>query len=301
MISYVDGSFTVNTAPLTITATNRSKTYGATYTPNTTDPSPDFSVSGLLNSDSVATIALNSVGYAAIATVAGSPYTITPSAATGTGLTNYTISYIDGSFTVNTASLTITATNRSKTYGTTYTPDTTDPSPDFSVSGLANSDTVTDVALTSAGYANTATVAGSPYTITPSGALGTGLGNYTISYVDGSFTVNTASLDDYRYQPQQNLRHNVATPDTTDPSPDFSVSGLVNSDTVTDVALTSGGYVNTATVAGSPYTITPSGALGTGLGNYTISYIDGSFTINTASLTITATNRSKTYGTTYHA
>ena len=76
------------------------------------------------------------------ATVAGSPYTITPSGATGTGLTNYTISYVNGSFTVNTAALTITATNRSKTYGTTYTPDTTDPSLDFTVSGLVNSDTV---------------------------------------------------------------------------------------------------------------------------------------------------------------
>ena len=193
-IGYVDGSFTVNTAPLTITATNRSKTYGATYTPNTTYPSTDFSVSGLLNSDTVATISLNSAGYVITATVAGSPYTITPSAAAGTGLTNYTIGYVDGSFTVDPAPLTITAANKSKTYGATYTPNTTYPSTDFSVSGLLNSDTVATISLNSAGYVITATVAGSPYTITPSAATGTGLTNYTIGYVDGSFTVDPAPL-----------------------------------------------------------------------------------------------------------
>src|SRR5438046_9986844 len=44
--------------------------------------------------------------------------------------------------------------------------------------------------LTSAGYAAGGTVAGSPYTITPSAAVSTGLGNYTISYVPGSITVS---------------------------------------------------------------------------------------------------------------
>src|SRR4029078_11492665 len=133
---------------------------------------------GLLFSDTVASITLSSGGYVATATVAGSPYAITPSGATGTGLGNYTISYINGSFTVNTAPLTITATNRSKTYGATYTPNTTHPSPDFSVTGLLNSDDVATISLVSAGYVNTATVAGSPYTITPSAATGTGLTNY---------------------------------------------------------------------------------------------------------------------------
>jgi hypothetical protein len=288
----------VDPAPLTITAANKSKTYGVLYTPNTTYPSTDFSVSGLLNSDSVATIALNSAGYAATATVGGSPYTITPSAAAGTGLGNYTISYVDGSFTVETAPLTITATDRSKTYGTTYTPETTDPSPDFSVSGLLFSDTVASITLVSAGYVNTAAVAGSPYTITPSAATGTGLTNYTISYVNGSFTVSTATLT-ITATNRSKTYGATYTPDTTDPSPDFSVSGLLNSDTVASITLVSAGYVNTATVAGSPYTITPSAATGTGLTNYTISYVNGSFPVNTATLTITALNRTKVYGVTY--
>ena len=43
------------------------------------------------------------------------------------------------------------ASNVSKTYGNSYTFDTTTPSSDFSVTGLKNSDTVASVALSSAG------------------------------------------------------------------------------------------------------------------------------------------------------
>ena len=39
----------------------------------------------------------------------------------GTGLSNYTISYVTGTLTVNPATLTITANNDSKTYGTLKT------------------------------------------------------------------------------------------------------------------------------------------------------------------------------------
>ena len=132
-IGYVSGNLHVNQATLTITGTNRSKVYGTTYTPDTTPPSVDFSVSGLLNSDSVTSITLISGGYAANATFTapGPDYSVTPSAATGTGLGNYMIGYVNGNLHVNQATLTITATNRSKVFGATYTPDTTPPSVDF--------------------------------------------------------------------------------------------------------------------------------------------------------------------------
>ena len=48
----------------------------------------------------------------------GGTYAIVPSAATGSGLGNYTITYVNGTLTVNPAPLTITANNDSKTYGT---------------------------------------------------------------------------------------------------------------------------------------------------------------------------------------
>ena len=52
----------------------------------------------------------------------------------------------------------------------------------------------------------------------------------------------------------------------------------------------------TAIVAGSPYAITPSAAIGSGVGNYKLAYHDGSLTVNAIALDITANNRTKTYG-----
>ena len=129
-----------------------------------------------------------STGAAATATVG--TYTIVPSAATGTGLGNYTISYVNGTLTVNAAPLTITANNDSKTYGTLKTFSGTA----FTNSGLvtANGDTVTGVTETSTGASASATVG--TYNIVPSAATGTGLGNYTIGYVNGTLTVSPAAL-----------------------------------------------------------------------------------------------------------
>src|SRR5439155_1662653 len=102
-------------------ANNAAKDYGDTYVFDQTSPSTDFTVTGLKNADSVTSITLSSSGAGAGATVAGSPYTITPSAAVGTGLANYTITYQTGSLTVGTASLSVTANDANKTYGNTYT------------------------------------------------------------------------------------------------------------------------------------------------------------------------------------
>ena len=82
------------------------------------------------------------------AQVAGSPYAIVPSAAVGSGLANYDIDYVNGALTVNQRDLTITANDRTKTYGNAVTFDETTPG-DFSVVGLVNTDTVTSITLTS--------------------------------------------------------------------------------------------------------------------------------------------------------
>jgi filamentous hemagglutinin family protein len=178
------GSLTVNNAPLTITASNESKTYGGVYSLGTAA----FTTSGLLNSDNVTSATLTSSGALATATVAGGSYNIVPSAASGSGLSNYIITYDNGSLTVTPAPLTITADNESKTYGTTYSLGTAA----FTASGLRNSDNVAGVTLTSPGAASTASVAGGPYAIIPSAASGTGLSNYTVTYNNGALTVNAA-------------------------------------------------------------------------------------------------------------
>src|SRR5262249_62273184 len=77
------------------------------------------------------------------------PYAIviTSGSETGTGLSNYNISYVDGSLTVNKANLQITANSDSKTYGTLKTFASTA----FTQTGLvtANGDTLTGVTETS--------------------------------------------------------------------------------------------------------------------------------------------------------
>src|SRR5919108_105681 len=83
---------------------------------------------------------------------------VASSAATGSGLGNYTIQYIAGKLTVNKKALAITANNQSKTYGDTFT----FTGSEFSTGAgdLVNGDTVASVTLTSAGGAGTAGVGG---------------------------------------------------------------------------------------------------------------------------------------------
>ena len=190
--------------------------------------------------------------------------------------------------------------NASKTYGDTYVFDTTPPSVDFTVTGtLYNGDTVDSVMLSSDGAAATATFVapGPTYAITVADALGTGLGNYIISYTSGTLSISQASL--------AVAANNVSKTygdayifDTTTPSIDFGVTGLKNSDTVNSVMLSSAGSAATATFVspGPTYAITVSAASGTGLGNYIISYTPATLTITQAALTVNANDLTKTYG-----
>ena len=109
---------------------------------------------------------------------------------TPTDTANYGNASEDVTIDVNKAVLTISANDLDKSYGTELTFAGTD----FTIDGLINGDTVTGVTLTSAGAAASAAVDGSPYVIVPSAAVGTGLGNYDITYVNGSLTVNKASI-----------------------------------------------------------------------------------------------------------
>jgi gliding motility-associated-like protein len=182
---YVNGILTVNPRELTITASDRTKQYGDVVAFAGTE----FTVSAgsLINGNTVTSVTLTSTGAAATASIAGSPYPIVASAAVGTGISNYAISYVDGALTVTSRVLTITASNRAKTYGDVVTfagTEFTTPA-----GALLNGDAVTSVTLTSTGAPASATVAGSPYPIVASAAVGTGLGNYTISYADGTLTV----------------------------------------------------------------------------------------------------------------
>jgi hypothetical protein len=156
----------------------------------------EFTSSGLKNADAISTVTLTSAAVSPLAPVAGSPYAIVPSAATGAGFVpgNYAITYVNGVFTVNPAgvALTVTANNQTKIYGNTFIFTGTE----FSATGLQNNETIGQVVLTSTGAPATAHVAGSPASITVSGASGRHVysGKLHISYVPGRLTVLRAPL-----------------------------------------------------------------------------------------------------------
>jgi hypothetical protein len=250
-----------------------------------------------------AKVTLNGVAQDTLIAPDGSFSTTFNTAALGVAATPYTVTYVcqaHGSFLgadgtsrliVNPALLTITANSTSKTYGATVT----FAGNEFTPTGLVNNDTVTSVTLTSAGAAAaaTATTPGPDYGIVPSAAVGTGLGNYTIAYVNGNLHVHAKTLTITANSTSKTYGATV-----TFAGNEFSAEGLVNNDTVTGVTLTSAGAAPTAPVTGSPYDINPSAAIGSGLNNYSVSYHVGHLAVNAKALDITADDRTKTYGDT---
>jgi putative nucleotidyltransferase with HDIG domain len=109
---------------------------------------------------------------------------------TPTDTANYGNASADVTINVSKAALIITANSLNKTYGNAVA----FAGIEFTADGLVNADTIDGVTLTSVGAAGGATVDGSPYAIVPSAAFGWGLSNYDISYVNGSLTLNKASI-----------------------------------------------------------------------------------------------------------
>ena len=200
-------------------------------------------------------------------------YPITCSGAAASS--NYTISYVAGTLTITTATITITAQNKTRQYGAA------DPAFTFTTTGLVNGDSLT----TDPTCISTATITSGvgTYPITCSGAVASS--NYTISYAAGTLTITTATIT---ITAQDKTRQYGA----ADPAFTFTTSGLVNGDSLT----TNPTCASTATVTSGvgTYPITCSGAAASS--NYTISYVAGTLTITTATITVTAQDKTRQYG-----
>jgi filamentous hemagglutinin family protein len=291
------GFVTVNTAPLTVTGNNIIKTYGQTITFTGTE----FNTTGTFyNGDNITSVTLNSPGAVSTANVAGSTYPVTPSAAVGTGLSNYSITYSpSGTIAVNPAAVTITSSSQSKNYGTTLSPTTSAFTTDIV---LPNSETIGTVDIVSAGLSPAATVLGGPYAITGvSNAAGGTFdpNNYAITYAPaGSITVNPLAVNITSSSQSKNYGT------TLSPTTNAFTTNIVlpNSETIGTVDIVSAGLSPTASVLGGPYAITGvSNAAGGTFDptNYAITYTPaGSITVNPLAVTITSTSQSKNYGTT---
>ncbi|MCC8424742.1 MBG domain-containing protein, partial [Mucilaginibacter sp. UR6-11] len=108
-ITYVSGTLSVNAVPLTITADNQVKIYGAAL------PALTANYIGFVNSDTPA----NLTTAPTLTTTATSSSPVNTYAITAGGAmdSDYTISYAPGTLTIGKAQLTITADNQSKAYG----------------------------------------------------------------------------------------------------------------------------------------------------------------------------------------
>ena len=291
-IHYANGNLEVGQRSLTITAGDRTKTYGNLLVLGT---SAFTTGSGeLVNGDTIASVTLTSTGAAATANVGS--HAVVPSAAVAgpaTLLSNYDIHYANGNLEVGQRSLTITAGDRTKTYGNLLVLGT---SAFTTGSGeLVNGDTIASVTLTSTGAPATANVGS--HAVVPSAAVAgpaTLLSNYDIHYANGNLEVGQRSLT-------------ITAGDRTKTYGNLLVLGtsafttgsgeLVNGDTIASVTLTSTGAPATANVGS--HAVVPSAAVAgpaTLLSNYDIHYANGNLEVGQRSLTITAGDRTKTYG-----
>ncbi|MGH9106990.1 MAG: MBG domain-containing protein, partial [Acidimicrobiales bacterium] len=171
---------TVAPAPLTMTASSASMTYGDAV------PTTTASYSGLVNGDTALTTPPKcttnapNVTSPALSPPAGK-YT---TSCTGASDPNYDISAVDGSLTVNPAHLTITAPTLTMTEGAAV------PAITPTYARFVNGDTASS--LTTAPTCSTTATSSSPLGTYPTSCSGAVDGNYAISYVDGTLTVNAA-------------------------------------------------------------------------------------------------------------
>ena len=265
-ISFTGANLSVTPAPLTVTATDASKDYGAAL------PTLAVSYSGLVNND-LAPATLPTISTTATNT---SPFGTYPITATGAADPNYTITYTPGTLTVNPVALTITASNGSMTYGGTV------PTITPAYNGLQNSDIAPATPATCSTMATGASAVGS-YSSSCSGTVDS---NYTISYLPGSVNVTPATLT-VTADPQTKV-YGSANPTLTG-----TISGIQNSDSVTAT------YSSTADTT-SPvgvYDIVPV-LSGAALSNYSTPIVkNGTLTITpaTATLTLNANDLTQTY------
>ncbi len=272
-------SFTVNPAPLGVTANSTNRLYGAT--------NPVFTAlyTGLVNGDTAASLGGNpSLTCPATTNSTVGGYTIT--AGVGTISTaNYAISFTNGTLTVNKATLNVNADAKTRLYGQTNPPLT------VSYFGFVNNENTS--VLSGSPNVNTTATTNSPigsYTIT----VGQGsltAANYTFAPNNGTLTVNRAILG-----VTANSTNRLY--GTTNPVFTASYSGFVNNETTS--VLSGSPSLTTTAVSNSPvgsYTIT-AGAGTLSANNYSFTTTNGTLTIGQASLLVSADNQSRAYGAT---
>jgi filamentous hemagglutinin family protein len=281
-ITYLPGKLTVNAAPLTVTADARSKTYGDL------DPELTYQVSGTVyNGDSLSgalgrTAGENVGSYGINVGTLGNP--------------NYVLTFNAANLQINKRMLTVGLTGTvEKQYNGTA--DATLAAGNYTIGNIVAGDdtrvSVTDLPANGS-YDSPNVGTGKTVTVSVSGVIGgAAAGNYELpaSAIGNVGTITQAPLTITVGNQQKTYGDTHALGSTG-----FTPGTLYATDSVTGVTLASDGTVATAGVANSPYAITGSHPLGTGLSNYAITFVPGALTVNPAEITVTAAGGWSTYG-----
>ena len=248
----VPRTFSIGKAALTITAADKTKTYGAA--------NPVFTVgfSGFVGSDGPGSLS-GSMTCNAYTTGA---YTTPVTAATPTGTypihctagtltsANYAFTFVDGTLTVTKATLTVTAADKTKVEGDP------DPAFTFTYAGFQNGDTGAAIDTPpTCGVTGSHSSAGT-YPITCSGGVDD---NYAFSYVSGTLTVQVAPASPSRPKLTVSPNDQTMVSGGPDPAFTFTYSGFVNGDGAGVIDTPPKCGVAVAHATAGTYTITCSG------------------------------------------
>lgn len=274
-ITYSQGTLSITPAALTITGNTGSSTYAGVAQSN------GFTTTGLVNGDTVTSVAGIATG-----TNVGT-YLDNMVSATGTGLQNYVITFVNGSLAITPAALTVTGNATTAAYnGFAQTNG-------FTVTGLLGSDRVDAVSGLASG-----TNVGS-YADSLSGATGSGLGNYTITYVNNGLSITPAALT-ITYL--ANAATGIYGANPAGLSGTYTASGIVGNDVLGDVLQGTASWTTSATSRSNvgSYAINGSG-LASSNGNYVIVVEQAqsnasAFTITPRQISVTANALSRLYG-----
>jgi gliding motility-associated-like protein len=265
-----NGTLTINTSPLIAKASDLTKTYGQT------NPTLTIVYTGFLNGDNATSITQPSVTTAVNQTTAVGMYPITLS---GGSALNYGIILQPGTMTINKATLSVTATNQTKSYGAN------NPTLSFTYLGFVNGETA--VVIDSPPLVTTTANVLSPvgtYTINISGGSDN---NYAFNFTSGTLSVTKATLT-------ATVANATRIYGASNPVFVINYSGFLNGDneSVIDVAPVP---ATSATVTSSVGTYSINGAGGSD-NNYSFNYVAGTLTILKATITATASNATRSYG-----
>jgi hypothetical protein len=269
-VSISNGSLTITSAPLTVSADNHSRAYGATNPPLT------GTIVGIQNSDN---ITATYVTTATVSSPVGS-YGVVPALADpDTRLANYTVTTNNGTLTLTPASLTGTADNKSRLYGQV--------NPAFTVtySGFVNGEGSSIV--TGSLLGSTSADTNSPVGTYPISVSGQAAPNYNITYLDGVLTVTPVEL---LVQADNKSRAYGQ----TNPALTATTSGFVNGESAN--VLSGALVLSTVAETNSPIGTYPIIASGLTSTNYSIVYSNGTLTVTPFGLSVIADDKSRVYG-----